>query len=139
MAWWEAVVHTLRKWDLYQVSLLPLLLTQTHENHNLLYLSFSLSINTSPLFKNKILTCLAQTLKHYKIKRHQNHNKYLCVTCRPLLTGLLITQSHLSSFSLCWPFHKVSASANMGLSMFSMQCVAWSPAYFVNHPNLALK
>lgn len=89
--------------------------------------------------KNKVLTCPVQTLKHYKIRRHQNHNKYLCVTCCPLLTVLLITQSHLSSFSLYWPFHKVSASANMGLSMLSMQCVALSPAYFVNHPNLALK
>lgn len=136
MAWWE-VVHTLSKWDMCQVSLLSF--SQTHGTHNLLYLSFSSSINTSPHLKNKVLTCLAQTLKHYKIGSYHNHSKYLYVTCCHVLTGLLITQSHISLFSLGWLFHKANASANMGVSIFSMQCVALSPACFVNNPNPALK
>lgn len=138
MGWWEVVVHTLSKWDLCQVPLLSL----SHRHME----AMSCCILHSPQqlipalsLKNKISTCLTQTFKHCKIRKHQNYSKYLYVTCCPVLTGLLITESYLSSFSLCWPFHTVSASASMGMSMFNTQYVALSPAYFVKQPNLALK
>lgn len=80
--------------------------------------------------KNKIL------LKHYKIREHQNHSKYLYVTCCPELTGLT-SQSHLS-FPCAGLFTKSVPQPTWEMSIFSMHCVALSPAYFENQ-NLALK
>lgn len=67
---------------------------------------------TTLSWKNKISSCLAHTFKHCKIRKHQNHSKCLYITCSPVHTKLIIAQSHLSSFSPCWPFHKISAWAN---------------------------
>lgn len=112
--------------DLCQILLLSLFLTQTHGSHSLLCLSFSLI---------KILTWLAQALKHYKIRKHQNHSKCLYVTCCPVLTGLLITQSHLL-FSLVLALSQSQCLSQRGAVYVQH---ALSPAYFANQTNLALK
>lgn len=87
--------------------------------------------------KGKVSSCIAHTFKHCKIRKHRNHTKCLynllpcmCKTLNGTITSL---------FPPAGTFTKSLPQPTCRVLMFNIQCVAQSPAYFVNHPNIALR